>query len=360
MSRLIKQISRKKGLPPGTPVYIGDERTEEVKITIIDYGADRFEMRTAETVEECLEYKDKPGMTWINVEGIHDTHIVEKLGASFGLHPLIVEDIVNTGQRPKVDISDDYIFIVMKRITWDQTDKVIQVEQISLILGSNFLITFEERDGETFSAVINRIKSNKGRIRKSGADYLAYSLMDNIVDNYFKVIENIGEDIEEMEEELVDNPTPETVHKIHFIKREMIFLRKAIWPLREIISLLEREETRLIQETSLIYLKDLYDHTIQMIDIIETYADITSGMLDVYLSSISNKMNAIMKVLTIIATIFIPLTFIVGLYGMNFNTAKSPYNMPELNWYYGYPFVLGLMAAITFIMLLIFKKKKWF
>jgi magnesium transporter len=360
MSRLTKNISRKKGLPPGTPVYIGDERTEEVKLSIIEYDNERFEMHTAETVEECLQYKDKPGMTWINVEGIHDTHIVEKLGACFGLHPLIVEDIVNTGQRPKIDISDDYIFIVMKRITWDQTDKVIQVEQISLILGRDFVITFEERDGETFSAVINRIRSNKGRIRKSGADYLTYSLMDNIVDNYFKVIENIGEEIEEMEEELVDNPTPETVHKIHFIKREMIFLRKSVWPLREIVGMLEREETPLIQETTIIYLKDIYDHTIQVIDIIETYGDIISGMLDVYLSSISNKMNAVMKVLTIIATIFIPLTFIAGIYGMNFNAEKSPFNMPELNWYFGYPLVLGLMAAIGITMLILFRRKKWF
>jgi magnesium transporter len=180
------------------------------------------------------------------------------------------------------------------------------------------------------------------------------------VDNYFKVLENIGEDIEDMEEELVDNPTPNTVHQIHFIKREMIFLRKSVWPLREIMSALEREETPLIQETTVIYLKDIYDHTIQVIDIIETYGDIISGMLDVYLSSISNRMNAVMKVLTIIATIFIPLTFIAGIYGMNFNTEKSPFNMPELNWYFGYPFVLGLMAAIGIIMLILFKRKKWF
>jgi magnesium transporter len=360
MFRFIKKISQKKGLPPGTPVYIGEERTEQVKITIIDYDNDMFEVHEVETVEECLPYKDKPGMTWINVEGIHDISIVEKLGACFGLHPLIVEDIVNTGQRPKVDISDDYIFIVMKVITWDQTDKVIQVEQVSLVLGRNFVITFQEQDGDIFNAVINRIKSNKGRIRRLGADYLVYSLMDGIVDNYFKVLENIGEDIEDMEEELVDNPTPETVHKIHFIKREMIFLRKSVWPLREIVSSLEREETPLIQETTIIYLKDIYDHTIQVIDIIETYGDIISGMLDVYLSSISNRMNAVMKVLTIIATIFIPLTFIAGIYGMNFNTEKSPFNMPELNWYYGYPFVLGLMAAIGFIMLILFKRKKWF
>jgi magnesium transporter len=360
MFRFIKNISRKKGLPPGTPVYIGEERTEKIKITIIDYDSDRFEVHEAEAVEECFPYKEKPGITWIHVDGIHDISVVEKLGACFGLHPLIVEDIVNTGQRPKADISDDYIFIVMKLITWDQTDKVIHVEQASLIFGSNFIITFQERESDILNAVINRIKNNKGRIRKSGADYLAYSLMDSIVDNYFKVLENIGEDIEDMEEELVDNPKPETVHKIHFIKREMIFLRKSVWPVREVVSMLEREDTPLIQETTIIYLKDIYDHTIQVIDIIETYGDIISGMLDVYLSSISNRMNAVMKVLTIIATIFIPLTFIAGLYGMNFNTAKSPYNMPELNWYFGYPFVLGLMAVIGITMLILFKKKKWF
>ncbi len=360
MFRFIKKISQKKGLPPGTPVYIGEERTEKVKVTIVDYDSDRFEMHTAETVEECVPSKEKPGITWINVEGIHDISVVEKLGACFNLHPLIVEDIVNTEQRPKVDISDDYIFVVMKMITWDQAAKGIHVEQVSLIFGSSFVITFQEKQGDLFSSVITRIKNNKGRIRKSGADYLAYTLIDTIVDNYFKVLENIGADVEEMEEELVDNPTPETMHKIHFIKREMIFLRKSVWPLREIISALEREETLLIKETTIIYLKDIYDHTIQVIDIIETYGDIISGMLDVYLSSISNRMNEVMKVLTIIATIFIPLTFIAGIYGMNFNTAKSPLNMPELNWYFGYPLVLGLMAAIGIIMLIFFKKKKWF
>ena len=360
MFRFIKKISQKKGLPPGTPVYIGEERTGQVKVTVIDYDAENFEMHEAETVEACFASKEKPGITWINVEGIHDISIVEKLGACFGLHPLIVEDIVNTGQRPKVDIADDYIFIVMKVITWDQAAKVIHVEQASLIFGSSFVITFQEKQGDLFSGVISRIKNNKGRIRKLGADYLAYTLIDNIVDNYFKVLENIGEDVEEMEEELLDNPTPETSHKIHFIKREMIFLRKSVWPLREIISALEREETPLIKETTIIYLKDIYDHTIQVIDIIETYGDIISGMLDVYLSSISNRMNAVMKVLTIIATIFIPLTFIAGIYGMNFNAEKSPFNMPELNWYYGYPLVLGLMAAIGIIMLIFFKRKKWF
>ncbi len=360
MFRFIKKISQKKGLPPGTPVYIGEERTGQVKVTIVDYDVDNFEMRQAVTAEECFSSKEKPGITWINVEGIHDISLVEQLGACFGLHPLIVEDIVNTEQRPKVDISDDYIFVVMKMITWDQSAKGIQVEQVSLIFGESFVITFQEKPGDSFSTVINRIRNNKGRIRKSGADYLAYTLTDYIVDNYFKVLENVGEDIEDMEEELVADPTPETLHRIHFLKREMIFLRKSVWPLREIISLLEREDTPLIQETTLIYLKDIYDHTIQVIDIIETYGDLISGMLDVYLSSISNRMNAIMKVLTIIATIFIPLTFIAGLYGMNFNTAKSPFNMPELNWYYGYPFVLGVMVAIGVIMLIFFKRKKWF
>jgi magnesium transporter len=360
MFRLIKMRSQKTGLPPGTPVHVGEKKTEVIKITVIDYDKDSFEMRVTQTVEECFVYKGKSTVTWINVDGLHEVSSIEKLGRCFDLHPLIVEDILNTEQRPKIDVFDTYIFIVIKMHTWNEETREINGEQMSLILGDNFVITFQEKEGDIFDEVRNRIKNDKGRIRKAGADYLAYSLMDAVVDNYFRVVENVGEDIEDMEEELITDPTPKTLHKIHFLKREMIFLRKSVWPLREVISRLGREETDLVKDSTKIYLRDIYDHVIQIIDTVETYRDVISGMLDVYLSSISNRMNAVMKVLTIFAAIFIPLTFIVGLYGMNFNTDKSPFNMPELNWYYGYPFALGLMLLVSLIMLLVFKKKKWF
>lgn len=353
-------MSQKAGLPPGTPVYVGEKKTEEVKITIIDYDREHFELRVVPTVEECYTYKEKPTVTWINVDGLHEVANIEKLGKCFDLHPLIIEDILNTHQRPKIDIFDKYIFIVIKMHTWDEKSREIYSEQVSLIFGENFVITFQERGGDVFESLRDRIKNDKGKIRKLGADYLAYALVDTVVDNYFKVLESIGDEIEAIEEELVTNPTPETLNKIHFLKREMIFLRKSVWPLREIINKFQREETTLVKDSTNIYLRDLYDHTIQIIDTVETFGDVISGMLDVYLSSISNRMNAVMKVLTIFAAIFIPLTLIAGIYGMNFNTQESPFNMPELNWNFGYPFALGLMAFIGFTMLFFFKKKKWF
>ncbi len=360
MVTLFKKVSKKAGLSPGSLVFVGDKKTEEVRLTVIDYDETSFETRELEKIEECIPFREKPTVTWINVEGLHDVTAEQELGKCFGLHPLIVEDILNTDQRTKTDIFDDYIFIVLKMLTYDVEAMALNVEQLSLIFGKNYVLTFQEAGGDVFDPVRDRIRHNKGRIRKSGADYLAYALLDAVIDNYFKVLENIGEEIEYIEEELVTNPVPETLQSIHTIKREMIFLRKSVWPLREILSGLQREETPLIKETTNIYLRDLYDHTIQVIDTVESYRDMISGMLDVYLSSISNKMNEIMKVLTIFAVIFIPLTFIAGIYGMNFNTEKSPFNMPELNWYLGYPLALGLMAGIGIVMLFYFRKKNWF
>lgn len=359
MVTLFKKVSKKAGLPPGTPVFIGDRKEDEVRITIVDYDAEHFEMREAEGVQECTPYKEKETVTWINIDGLHDITVQQRLGESFGLHPLIVEDILNTDQRTKVDIFDDYIFIVFKMLLYNRETETLDVEQVSLILGNNFVITFQERAGDIFEPVRSRLRNNKGRIRKMGADFLVYSLMDAVVDGYYKVLENIGEEIEELEEELVEHPSPETLQSIHTLKKEMIFLRRSVWPLREVIIGMEREESSLIRETTHIYLRDLYDHTIQVIDTTETFRDIIAGMLDVYLSIISNRMNEVMKVLTIFAVIFIPMTFIAGIYGMNFNTAKSPFNMPELNWYFGYPLALGIMAAIAIVMVIYFRKKEW-
>lgn len=353
MPRLIKKRSKKAGLPPGSLVHIGEKKVEEVKITIIDYDETHFQEKEAKSIEECFTFKEKPTVTWINVEGIHQVEILEKLGECYGFHPLILEDILNTDQRPKTEDFGDYLYIVLKMLYPNNNSEVV-TEQISLILGPNFVISFQEGiKGDVFDPVRDRIRTGKGKIRQLGADYLAYSLIDSIVDHYFIILEKLGENIEFLEEKLITSPTPETLQTIHNLKREMIFLRKSVWPLREVISGLERGESSLIKESTRIYLRDVYDHTIQVIDNVETFRDMLSGMLDIYLSSVSNRLNAVMKVLTIIATIFMPLTFLAGLYGMNFKY------MPELSWPWGYPLALFIMLAIALLMLVYFKKKKW-
>ena len=310
-----KKVSRKAGLPPGTLIHVGEKKTERVRIRVIDYDEGTFEERDLSTIDECLPYKEKPSVTWINIDGLHQVDIIEKMGKTFDLHPLVLEDILHTGQRPKLEDFEDYIVIISKMLSYNGEENQIEAEQFSLVLGANYVISFQESEGDVFDPVRERLRKGKGRIRTRGPDYLAYALMDTIVDNYFVVLEKIGEDIEALEEEIVTDPRPETSHAIHHLKREMIFLRKSVWPLREVIGALERGESSLIQDKTTIFLRDVYDHTIQVIDTIETFRDMASGMLDVYLSSISNRMNEVMKVLTIIATLFIPLTFIAGLYG---------------------------------------------
>jgi len=353
MPRLIRKRSKKFGLPPGTPVFVGEKKVEKIKITIVDYDEDHLEEKEAKTIEECFPFKEKPTVTWINIDGLHEIEIIDKLGKYFDLHPLIIEDIVNTGQRPKMEDLENYIFFVLKMLYYDEKKDDITTEQVSLILGSNFVISFQERPGDVFDPVRERIRKSRGRIRKVGSDYLVYALIDAIVDHYFIVLEKLGEKIEYLEEELVTDPRPETLQAIHNLKRDNIFLRKSVWPLREVISGLERGESPLIEKSTEIYLRDVYDHTIQVIDTLETYRDMVSGMLDTYLSSVSNKMNEVMKVLTVIATIFIPLTFIAGVYGMNFEY------MPELGWHWGYVMVWIIVLTITALMAFYFKTKKW-
>ena len=352
--KFIKKMSKKAGLTPGTLVHVGKKKIEKARIRIIDYDESQLNEKEAKTTEECFPFKEKPTVTWINIDGLHQVNIIEKIGKCFDIHPLVLEDIVNTGQRPKMEDFDNYIFVVLKMLYWDEEKNEVISEQLSLILGSNFVISFQERVGDVFEAIRERIRSAKGRVRRMGADYLAYTLVDAVVDRYFIILEKLGEKIESMEEELVQNPTPETLQTIHTLKREMIFLRKSVWPLREVISGLERGESPLIQEATGIYLRDVYDHTIQVIDTVETFRDMVSGMLDIYLSSVSNKMNEVMKVLTIIATIFIPLTFVAGIYGMNFEF------MPELKWHWVYPEAFwGTIAVIAGVMVFYFKRKRW-
>jgi magnesium transporter len=354
MPRLVMRKSKQKvGQVPGTLVYTGERKAEKVRISIIDYDEMHLEEREVATVEECFPFKDKSTVTWINIDGLHDLGLIEKIGKQFGLHPLVLEDIVNTGQRPKLEDFEDHIFVVLKMLYYHQKKNQLEAEQISLIFGQNFVISFQESVGDIFDPIRERIRTGKGRVRKAGADYLAYALIDSIVDNYFVILEQIGEKIEDTEQELGVQPTLETLQTIRTFKKEMIFLRKSIWPLREAVNSLERGESALINQSTLIYLRDVYDHTIQIIDAVESYRDMLSGMLDVYLSSISNRMNEVMKVLTIFASIFIPLTFVAGIYGMNFT------NMPELGWRWGYYGVLLLMAVIAVVLIVYFKRKRW-
>jgi magnesium transporter len=351
MSKVKHRRSKKTGLPPGSLVHIGERKADKVKITLIDYDQDHCEEKDVEKVEDCFPFRETSTVTWINVSGLHEVAIIEELGGHFGLHPLIQEDILNTGQRPKSEDFGGYIYLVMKMSTLENNNE--KMEQVSIVLGPNFVISFLERDSDVFQPVKDRIKKGKGRMRNMASDYLVYALIDAVVDSYFFDLEKLGDSIETIEAELLSNPRKETLQQIHRLKREMIYLRKSVWPIREVINSLQRGESALIKETTGIFLRDVYDHTIQVIDTVETYRDMLSGMLDTYLSSLSNRMNEVMKTLTIIATIFIPLTFIVGVYGMNFRF------MPELEWRWGYFVIWGIILVIAFIMALYFRRKKW-
>ncbi len=354
MLRFIKKISKKAGLPPGALVHVGEKKIEKARIRVIDYDAACIEEREPATIEECFPYRDTPTVTWVNIDGLHEVDVIEKLGDGFGLHPLILEDIVNTGQRPKVEDFEDYLFLTAKMLTYDREEGLVKAEQFSLVLSSHYVISFQEKVGDVFEPVRQRLRKGKGRIRKRGPDYLLYALIDAIVDNYFVVLERIAEEVESLEEGIMTDPTTDLLNKIHHLKRELIFLRKSVWPLREAISVLERAESDLVQEKTSVYLRNVYDHTIQVVDTVETFRDMVSGMLDVYLSSLSNRMNEVMKVLTIIATIFIPMTFLAGIYGMNFKY------MPELEWRWAYPFLWSIILLVGLIMVFYFRRKKWF
>ena len=353
MRRYIKKTSNKAGLPPGTLIHIGDKRTESIHITLMDYDETQLQEKAVADIEEVFPLKDKPAVTWINISGIHEMDLMERIGKHFEIHPLTLEDIVNTAQRPKMDDFDHYVYVVMKMLSFNKERDEVHSKQISLVLGPNFIISFQEQQGDVFDSVRERIRKSGSRIRKSGPDYLAYSLIDALVDNYFLVLERFGEKMEILEEKLIYNAGSVILESIHHMKHEMIFLRKRVWPLREVVSSLARGELSLIQPSTNIYLRDVYDHTIQVIDTIESFRDVLVGMLDIYLSMASNRMNEVMKVLTIIATIFIPLTFLAGVYGMNFKY------MPELEWRWGYFAAWGVMVAVFVLMLFYFKRKKW-
>jgi magnesium transporter len=353
MPRFIKKYSKKAGLSPGSLVHIGDKKVETVKIALINYDQEQLLEKDLSTIEESFPYRDTAPVTWINVDGLHELDVVEKMGAHFGIHPLVLEDIVHTGQRPKAESFEDYIYVVLKMLDIDAAAGHITAEQVSLVLGPHFLISFQEKEGDVFDNIRQRIRKARGRIRKSGCDYLAYALMDAVVDRYFEILEKLGEKVEQIEEQLLEDPTPRIFEDIHRLKREMIFFRKQIWPLREVLNSLIKDPSDFVQETTHIFFRDVYDHTIQVIDTLESLRDVLSGLSDLYLSTVSNRMNEVMKVLTIIATIFIPLTFIAGIYGMNFEY------MPELKWHWSYPALLAVLVVIFVSMVIWFKRKKW-
>jgi magnesium transporter len=349
----VKRRSQKAGLPPGTMVPIGGGETEKAVISVIDYDQSNLEEREMDSVEECAGYKDKPTVSWINVDNIKQVEAVAKLGECFGLHPLILEDIVNATQRPKMESFGDYIFMVIKMLRLDEARNAVIAEQVSLVLGRGFVLSFQEMPGDVFDPVRDRLRRSGGRIRRAGADYLAYALLDAVVDNYFSIMEWFDGKLEAMEDRVVANPTSEILQTIHDLKREMLMLKKSLWPLREVVNGLTKTESSLVERGTLPYLRDVYDHVVQLIDTGETLREMIGGMRDTYLSSMSNRMNDIMKVLTIIATIFIPITFVAGVYGMNFEF------MPELKWPWGYFATLGLMGGISLVMVIYFKRRGW-
>jgi magnesium transporter len=353
MRRMISRRNWKPGMAPGTPVHIGERRVESTKITVFEYDASTVRERQLESVEECGECKDSKGMVWINVDGIHDISVVETVGRIFGIHPLVQEDIVSTNQRPKVEEYDGYLFAIVKMLYEEQANHILRTEQVSIIVTPKTVISFQEAEGDVFTSVRERLRTGKGIVRQRGSDYLAYCLIDAIVDHYFKIIENLEDRIQPLEEDVVIDPRPRVMQSIHDLKSDLVFLRRSLWPLREMLTRLDRDGLPPIQEDTRPFFRDVHDHTIQIIELLESFQEIVSGMMDIYMSSISNRMNSIMKVLTIIATIFIPLTFIVGVYGMNFRY------MPELAWRWGYPAVWGLMVLVFIGMLIFFKRKKW-
>jgi magnesium transporter len=352
MRSKLQKRSQKTGLAPGSLIHVGNRYTEKSKITLIRYDETFFEEKEISSIKDFHIEKDNKIITWLNIDGLQDIKLFEDIGALFNLHPLVLEDILNTDQRPKMEDYGDYIYLVLRNFHGQENGDLLS-NQVSIILGKSFIFSFQEKESGLFDSIKDKMSKNKGRIRKEGTDYLTHAIIDNIVDNYFIVLENLEEKIEYLEDDLVKKATTSTLDTIHILKRELILLRKSLWPLREAVSSLERSDSPLINKSTVVYFKDIYDHTIAIIDTVETFRDMLSGMLDIYLSTISNRLNEVMKVLTIIATIFMPLTFIAGVYGMNFKY------MPELEFHWGYFCILGIMLVIALLMVRYFKKKKW-
>jgi magnesium transporter len=348
------KASKKIGLPPGSIIYVGEQKIEKVKITLAEYDEANVETCEIKSVDEIDPFTETPQVTWVSVCGLHETEFLTQIGERFKVHPLVLEDILNTETRPKIEITDDYLFIVMKLITYNTEHKILESEQVSFILGKSFVFSFMEKNDEIFNPIRERIKNQLGKVRKRGSDYLLYALMDVVVDQFFLALEKVDERIESLDDEVLNAPEKSQVEKIYNLKNLLLMLRRSAAPMREIVNQLIKDDSDLIDDSTEPYLRDLYDHTIHISESIELQREITTGLMETYLSMMSNKMNEVMKVLTVIATIFIPLTFIVGIYGMNFKY------LPELEWPWAYFAVWGVMIAVTLVMLFYFKRKNWF
>ncbi|WP_282124039.1 magnesium/cobalt transporter CorA [Algibacter mikhailovii] len=351
--RRVNRSKKKLGQIPGSIIYTGERSKEDLFIESFDYNRQHCSEKTLHSIEESFEFKNTDAVTWVNLNGLNHVNAIEKLGQHFGFHPLVLEDVVNIAQRPKIDEHEGYLFVVLKMLYYNKENNLVS-EQVSFLLGKNYLFSFQESEGDVFDAVRVRIRQDKGRIRSMASDYLLYSLIDAIVDHYFSVIEILGDKIEDYESAIFEGETDhDTSRKIQDLKREILRVRRSIFPLREVINKIEKNENPLIHKKTITYFRDVYDHLIQVTENIDIYREMILGLMDMYMTSISNKMNEVMKVLTIMASIFIPLTFIAGIYGMNFNY------MPELQFKYGYFLVWGIMVIIFVGMLYYFKRKKW-
>ncbi len=351
--RQIKRHSAKAGLPPGTLVLVGNQREEPVTIELIDYSEDKAEITDVANVEDLHQCLETSTVSWVNINGIHNTEAIGAIGKVYGIHSLVLEDILNTDHRPKVEPFEDYVFFTMKMM-WYGDDDELEKEQISIVFGKPYVLCFQERKGDIFDPIRERISTDSGLIRKKGTDYLVYRLIDSVVDNYFIIIERIEERVEDLEEAIIADAEGDHMLAIQQMKREIIVLKRALLPLREAVSGLEKGVSELVDSENEKYFRDVYDHLIQISDNLETNREVLSGLMDMHVANMSNRMNQVMKVLTVIATIFIPLTFIAGIYGMNFD------NMPELHWKYGYYGVWSLMLIVFLAMLVFFRRKKWF
>lgn len=347
-------VSGKAGLPPGTLIHVGEVHHPDTRISIIDFNAGHYEQQIANSLEQVSKSRDCPdSVTWLNIEGLSDIALIEGLGKQFNIHPLILEDILNTHQRPKVDEYDDCLFLVAKVIQLNKDTNIVDYQQISILLFDRLIFTFKERQDQMLLPIQERLRSGKGIIRQHGADYLVYLVLDSVIDQYFSMQDSMDEIIDSLEEELLKNPTRESLIKIQRVKRELIYIRRIVSPQRDMLGVILHTDTPLIGEKTRVYFRDVYDHVLRVSEAIDSYREMMTGLLDIYVSSISNKMNEIMKVLTVFASIFIPLTFLTGIYGMNFE------NMPELKWKWAYPVVWGVFITLPVVLLIYFKKKKW-
>lgn len=353
VGRLVRRSVKKPGTAPGTLVHTGPKKVERTRIRLLDYDTEQLSESEVEEMKKCFPFKDSPTVSWINVDGLHDVELIREVGEHFGWHPLMLEDIVSVGQRAKMEAYDGYVYLVLPMLSWDAESCQVVEEQLSLILGERYVFTFQERVGDVFEGVRERLRAGRGRIRSRGADYLAYALMDAVVDHYFAVLEGVGDVTEQIEGEVLDDPQQSTMHRLHALKRELISVRRAVWPLREVFSQLLRAEDDYFSSETQIFQRDVYDHTVQVVDTVEALRDVVSGSVDLYLSTVGYRTNEVMKVLTIMASIFIPLTFLAGLYGMNFDY------LPELHIHWAYPTLLVIMAVIAGSMLIYFKRKGW-